>query len=350
MTEALEIAVRAYSVWEEEPWRFQPHEALEAELARPRLVLVLDTETTTDPSQRLLFGSYRLCDVFWDAEGPKLSCVEEGLLYGDTLPESDSNGFDVLVDYARTHAPAIDTWGATPSPILQPRPRSVFLKEVFRPAVLQARAVLVCFNLPFDLSRLALHWSKVGPRRRQTLEELDRRSAFEGGFSLCLDGRVDAAGKWHDNPAWPRALVKHIDSKRALKAFGPAAKGFVNPEDLVPDGDGRKRTFRGHLLDLRTIAFVLTDKGHTLESACDAFDVPYKKRNVTHGVIRPEYVDYNREDVEATCELYVATMREYIRHPIDLQATKAYSPATLGKAYLEALGITPPVARLGRIR
>jgi hypothetical protein len=33
--------------------------------------------------------------------------------------------------------------------------------------------------------------------------------------------------------------------------------------------------FRGHLLDLRTIAFALTDKGHTLESACEAFGVSY---------------------------------------------------------------------------
>jgi hypothetical protein len=38
--------------------------------------------------------------------------------------------------------------------------------------------------------------------------------------------------------------------------------------------------FRGHLLDLRTPAFVLTDRGHTLESACEMFGLPFVKRDV----------------------------------------------------------------------
>lgn len=181
-------------------------------------------------------------------------------------------------------------------------------------------------------------------RRRPT------RSVFEGGFSVSLWGRTDSLGRWHDHPAWPRVLIKHVDSKRALKGFGSPAKRFINPEELVPDRDGRRHVFRGHLLDLRTLVFVLTDRGHTLVSACEAFGVPYIKRKVSHGQITPKYIDYNREDVAATCDLFVAAMTEYVRHPIDLQVTKAYSPATLGKAYLEALGITPPLARLGRIR
>lgn len=38
-------------------------------------------------------------------------------------------------------------------------------------------------------------------------------------------------------------------------------------------------------------------------------------------------------------------IEEYYRHPIDLQPTKAYSPASIGKAYLRAMNITPVLSR-----
>ncbi len=340
MTEPLEVAVRAYTIWSAEPWHHQPAKPLRDEMRRPPVILVLDTETRTDHSQALLFASYRLYDVRWEDE-PRLSCVEEGLIYADALPDRDPSAFEIVREYAATHAPAIDPGGETPSPILHLRSRSGFLDEIFRPAVIEARALLVCFNWPFDISRFALHWGIARAGRRRSRGEERRRSPYEGGFSLSLWGRPDEQGIWHDHPARPRILIKHIDSKRALKGMGSVGEGYGNQ-----DQEG----FRGHFLDLRTLAFALTDRGHTLESACDAFGVPYTKRTVTHGVITPEYVDYNREDVEATAHLYAAAMTEYLRHPIELQATRAFSPATLGKAYLEAMGITPPMARLGKIR
>lgn len=171
MSDALEVAVRAYAVCDDEPWRFDSHEPLDEMLARPRLVLVLDTETRTDHAQSLSFASYRLCDVDWEDNVPTLSCVEEGLIHPDALADDDPDGWETLVEYVSSHAPAIDTSGATPSPILHLRSCSAFLTEVFRPAVLQARATLVCFNLPFDLSRFAMHWSKVGPRRGPEVRE-----------------------------------------------------------------------------------------------------------------------------------------------------------------------------------
>ena len=43
---------------------------------------------------------------------------------------------------------------------------------------------------------------------------------------------------------------------------------------MIPEGSttGKKDegyVFRGHFLDLRTLAFALTDKSYTLEKACD---------------------------------------------------------------------------------
>jgi hypothetical protein len=69
----------------------------------------------------------------------------------------------------------------------------------------------------------------------------------------------------------------------------------------------------GDLLDLRQLVYALTDKSHSLESASRVFGVPYTKRPVRHGSITPEYVDYCREDVQATAELYLRVMEEYLQ-------------------------------------
>ncbi len=52
-----------------------------------------------------------------------------------------------------------------------------------------------------------------------------------------------------------------------------------------------------------------------------------------------------RNDVAATTSLFGRLMGEYRTHPIALSATKAYSPATVGKAYLKAMGVRPVLER-----
>src|SRR5262249_53239273 len=53
----------------------------------------------------------------------------------------------------------------------------------------------------------------------------------------------------------------------------------------------------------------------------------------------------NRRDVLATFELALRLLEEYDKHPITLQPTRAYSPASIGKAYLRAMGIEPVLER-----
>ena len=107
--------------------------------------------------------------------------------------------------------------------------------------------------------------------------------------------------------------------------------------------------FRGHFLDLRTLAFALTDRGYSLAGACEAFGVEHGKQVVKrHGIVTKKYIDYNRRDVLATSELAAKLLEEYDRHPIDLQATKSYSPAAIGKSYLRAMGIPPILERQPR--
>ena len=91
---------------------------------------------------------------------------------------------------------------------------------------------------------------------------------------------------------------------------------------------------------------MLTDRGHSLASACKAFGVEQGKLTVErHGVITPEYIDYNRRDVEATAALAYKLLEEYDRFDVDLQETQAYSPASLGKAHLRKMGIAPILER-----
>jgi hypothetical protein len=185
----IQVAVRAFSrPLHERPADPTPSRALPDKLRHPPAILVLDTETTTDPSQRLLFASYRIIDAVWADGVPALSCVEEGLFHADDLSEWNPEGRDVLHRYVRTHAPAIDPDGRDPQPNLRLHTRAEFFREVWRPFAIDARAQVVCFNFPFDMSRLALHWGVAGPGKR-TKEEVAagaprKRSAFEGGFSF----------------------------------------------------------------------------------------------------------------------------------------------------------------------
>src|SRR5437899_1956579 len=133
-----------------------------------------------------------------------------------------------------------------------------------------------------DAARPSLHAGKAGPRRRRGGARFvgkPRRSDFEGGWSLSLWGRHRENGSWQDRPGHPRVLIKHVDSKRALKGLGSVEGSYLDPRDLVWEEE-EAGSFKGHLLDLRTLAFALTDRGHTLESACEAFGVPYTKREV----------------------------------------------------------------------
>ena len=119
-------------------------------------------------------------------------------------------------------------------------------------------------------------------------------------------------------------------------------KGFQTPAEIEEDDLHQGRAFNGHLVDARTLVFAITNEGHTLESARRrAFGVPYTKRAVIHGAVTEHYITYCREDVEATANLYVAAMDEYLRHPIVLQSTKAYSPPPSPRHICDRWGSAP---------
>lgn len=274
-----------------------------------RHILVFDTETSADTTQNLNFGSFRIYEL--DYEGQILTLIEEGVFYQDDLPTRDPNGFATLQEYAESHTAPIDHRILSMSIAdrkLHFLSRSEFVEHYIWRRAYRYRMGIVGFNLPFDISRIAVD---VGAAR----------GFYDGGFSFKL---------WEDNDHWrPRLRVKHLDSKKSFIGWG------TTPE----------HKWRGLFIDCRTLAFGLTSTPHSLESACRAFGVEGKNPVTEHGVITPEYIDYCREDVAATARLFDAMLSEFYKHPIPKLAHQVYSPATLAKGYFEAMGITPHMGR-----
>ena len=179
--EPLKIAVRGFTEWDG---------AKERRAATYRKfagnVLILDTETRISAAQNLTFGSYRLLEAG--------QCTEEGLFYGDDLTPKE---MACLHEYVRSRD--ADVAPGFSKKLLLYNQRD-FLR-LFYEAAFRSRFLVVAFNLPFDLSRLAFDVASA-------------RDEFAGGFSLMLWQRP---GSELENKYRPRFAVKHIDSKRALK-------------------------------------------------------------------------------------------------------------------------------------
>jgi hypothetical protein len=66
-----------------------------------------------------------------------------------------------------------------------------------------------------------------------------------------------------------------------------------------------------------------------------------KSQAERHGRITIPYVDYNVNDTLVTYELYTKMMERLREFELDIFPEKAFSPASLGKAYLRKIGIRP---------
>ena len=84
----------------------------------------------------------------------------------------------------------------------------------------------------------------------------------------------------------------------------------------------------------------LTDKKHTLESACKAYKTKYQKQKTTeYGMVTPEHIEYCIADVNATHSLYKNVKDEFETFKLDIPITKAYTPASIGKEFLKQMGM-----------
>ena len=272
----------------------------------PKSVLVFDTETTTDTSQTLTFGAYRRCELVGDS----YKCVEEGLFYPDDASADDRR---LLEDYVGRERPDIGVKSFPPKLALTLHSRALFIEKCFWKCV-QGRGMIVGFNLPFDLSRLAVEWSASRNR----------------GWSLVLSlRRSRKTGRLEPNPHRPRVRITAKDSRSAFFS-------------LTRPHDPEEWPAEGRFLDLHSFAAALFDKSYSLDGLCTDLRIPGKADHEPTGRISDEEIAYCRGDVRATADALNGLKREFDQHPLSLRPDRAYSPASMAKGYLDEMGIIPP--------
>jgi len=252
---------------------------------------VIDTETTPDANQNLLFGS---CGIWIDGRLHRII-----LFHPDSLPERD-------LTILRTQVKRIVVEKVKAEPI----PLSRFIDAVFYPYVYDSHALLVGFNLPFDVSRLACDWG-LG------------RKKWKGGFTFTLS-RNRFRSPIH---------VKSPDSTKAFIEFASSPRrNQRHPQ----------QHYRGRFLDLHTLGFALTNEKLTLELACKLFQTERQKTAIEeYGKVTPASIDYNINDTLAAHDLYVKMIERYDSFHLTKPPEKVYSPASIGKQYLKQMGVKP---------
>jgi len=259
---------------------------------RPSRILVLDTETTNDEKQALKFGYFEIYE--------KGQLDFHGLFYNESIIREDE--LAILKDFSTVNDIPLMT-------------RKEFNNEVFYPEVFFKQTCCVGFNLPFDLSRIALD---VGYARNKTML---------GGFSFKLSTNME----------YPRVLVKHVNNTMSFIKFG---KSIIK----------HTSDFKGNFVDLRTLGWAIRSKKYSLDSACKEFNTEIQKKKVSqHGKITTEYIDYCIGDVKATYSLFNAMLKEYEKYAIELPLNKGFSPASVGKALLHKMGIANMSDKISQI-
>lgn len=282
------IALRAFTELRERPRPWKQWD----DPVWPDSMVVFDTETTTDATQRLNFGGFG----YYRREGGVYVPVQEGLFYADDLQDRDPEGYECLRRHCIAHHARTTPTG---DPELYCLSRAEFVERILWRAGYRLRALIVGFNLPFDLTRIATYAGYGTGRNRKS-------------FSLAFWGIPDETGRWRDVPERPRLRITMLDSKRTFFQF--TRPKSLPEEDRIPPGKHEPEagySYKGRFADLRTLAFALTGQGHTLASACELFEVPEGKGCVeAHGIISPETIEYCRRDVRITAGLLHAIGEE----------------------------------------
>jgi hypothetical protein len=266
-----------------------------------KYALVFDSETTIDIPQDLNFLWWRFCER---KQGTYV-CQQEGLVHADAL---DVASIALIRRYANPRVRKADVEDGCPEDILV-QSRTEFVDGEFWTAV-QAGTVIVCFNAPFDLSRLALEYREA--RRKNS------------GWSMVLwryEGKPDKLK--------PKLRIKPKDSRSAFISFA--------------GGDPNNRTvYRGRFLDLSVLGWALRNRHMTLEGFLKSFGLEGKLDHEPTGRVSEKELAYGRRDTERTVALLNAMKREYEGFPIDLPPERAMSAASITKAFLDKMKVEQP--------
>jgi hypothetical protein len=263
---------------------------------------VFDCETATGIRQDLTFLWWRFCELKNDI----YICQQEGVVYADGL---DQQLVKLIRNYA--HRKRADVEDGCPTTI-RVNSRTEFVNKTFWEA-LRMGAVIVCFNAPFDLSRLALEYRKA--RSKNT------------GWSTVLWRYRRKADKLK-----PKLRIKPKDSRSA----------FIN----LAGGDPYTRlVYQGRFLDLSVLGWALRNKHLDLDGFLESFQLDKKMKHEPTGRVTKLELDYGRRDVERTVALLNAMKREYDGFPLELNPESAMSAASITKAFLNKMRVQRPAKK-----
>jgi hypothetical protein len=245
-----------------------------SELGPSEWSLIFDTETSTDARQRLKFGVYQV---------RKVQKLREAGFFIDP---------DILskweIEIIRSYSREI---GYRCIRVEE------FIEDIFFGIGYELRATIIGFNLPFDISRLAIGHGD------------SRGRSMKGGFSFVLSR----------DPKWPRIQVKHLSSRLSLIRFTTRR---------TPPRGMRKRKMRvlprpGYFVDIRTFAAALTSRSFTLVSLANFLKTEHRKLST---------------DEECYCKL----VNKYSEHGLtETPPHKVFSEASIGKAYFRKMNVRP---------
>lgn len=259
-------------------------------------VLIFDTETTTDPGQRLRVGCFQTRKL-----GKPNHC-ETGFFIDPSALSVDE--VEAVFRYVGDPRKVYDLEG--------------FVEGIFFKYTFDFGGRCVGMNLPFDISRLAYqHWPCT-------------QEKYRGGFSFRLTG----------HPTWPTIQIKHLNHHCSFIRF-------TIPQGRSPEERARKklpdmRGFRGAFVDVRTLAAGLTGQSHSLKSLAALLQTKHQKTGVDdYGApITEELLKYVEDDVQVTWECFERLQSQYDSYNLTKTPShKIFGEASIGKAYLKQMGV-----------
>jgi hypothetical protein len=294
--------------------------------------LVWDPETTVDAKSgqqaRVLFWQERglryelRCALFADGiltQQAMDKCCREGVAYSPRTctPEDVQR----IKEYAETRGLVCMT--------IQDFIKKILYRRARLNAFIPEPKLIINHNGPFDFGSLSHHTGKS--------ETEDMYGALSMGLCDCRKDASDRRGKFQACWYHPNIMIRKIGAGKHITKVGLKQDGHD-----TRSGKPNWAPMEIEFLDTRTLARAELGPGDmSLEALCRMLKTPTQKRTAPpHGEeITEEYLDYARDDVQCTWELFVKLRDLYKQHGLTRRITNIYSEASIGKGYFGDIGI-----------
>ena len=190
------------------------------------------------------------------------------------------------------------------------------IEEIFFGIGYDLRATIVGFNLPFDLSRLAIRHGSA------------RGKLMQGGFTLQLSQQSTVQ----------MCKLNTFQHGRPLFSFRQRVGRF----DTRGMRKRRQKALprRGYFVDVKTLAAALTSQSFSLKSLAEFLKTAHRKETTEDhgGPLTETYIRYAVQDVQVTWECYRALLDKLSQHNFRKTLPhQIYSEAGIGKGVFQGI-------------